>query len=128
MFDQIDSKEVVLPETKCVRDIESKVFQAIILKCLSKIKGIALSGSSLLNNLLGREGDSGIFVEQNEEKHSLYIKVEVDVGYGVSIPEKAEEIQTRIVEEISRFTGLHVSCVHVIFRNLLDEDEKRDAY
>jgi uncharacterized alkaline shock family protein YloU len=41
------------------------------------------------------------------------------VAYGVCIPEKAEEVQMKISEKVSRFTGLHVACVHVIFKNLI---------
>ena len=47
------------------------------------------------------------------------MRVEVNVAYGVSIPEKAEEIQTKIAQEINRLTGLRVSQVHVIFKDLM---------
>ncbi len=121
---QMDAKELEFAETTYVRDIESRVFQAIALQCLAKIEGIALQGSNLIDNLLGREGMErikGIYVEQDQKKHSVYIRVEVNVRYGISIPEKAEEIQSKIVEEICKYTGLHISCVHVIFKNLITE-------
>jgi uncharacterized alkaline shock family protein YloU len=126
-FDKMDSKELNLPETTYVRDIESRVFQSLTLQCLSKIEGIALIGGTLFDNLLGRdvsERIKGIFVEQDLEKHSVHIKVEVSIKYGLSIPQKAEEIQTKITKEVSSITGLHVSCVHVIFKNLFLELEK----
>ena len=44
---------------------------------------------------------------------------EVNVEYGLPLPEKAEEIQTKISHEISRLTGLHVSTIHVVFKNLI---------
>ena len=128
-FKEMDAKELEFAETTYVRDIESRVFQAIALQCLAKIDGIALMGSNLIDNLLGRESGErikGIYVEQDQKKHSVYIRVEVNIRYGISIPEKAEEIQGKIVEEICKYTGLHISCVHVIFKNLIIENEKPD--
>jgi uncharacterized alkaline shock family protein YloU len=64
----------------------------------------------------------GISVDQDEKTRTVHVKVEVKVAYGVSIPEKSEEIQTKIAKEISRLTGLHVGRVHVVFKDLiLDE-------
>ncbi|MEI6242070.1 MAG: Asp23/Gls24 family envelope stress response protein [Chlamydiota bacterium] len=119
---KMDVRELNFPETKFIRDIDSRVFQEIVAQCLSKIKGIALLEGTLIENLLGRDPldkIKGIYVEQDLQKHSLYIRLEINICYGIIIPEKAEEIQTKLVEEISALTGLHVSCVHVIFKNLV---------
>lgn len=125
-FDEIDSKEIDLPDTVFIRDIESRVFQAITIKCLSGIEGISLIEGTLIDNLLGREGlerIKGIHVEQDSKSHSVNLKIELNVAYGISIPEKAEEIQTKIIKEITRLTGLHVACVHVVFKSLLPDKE-----
>jgi uncharacterized alkaline shock family protein YloU len=117
----MDQRELELPETLFSRDIESKVFQSIVLQCIAKIEGISLLGGTLIDNLLGiecRECIKGISIEQDLKQHSVAIDVEVNILYGVSIPEKAEEIQNKIVEEVSSLTGLHVSRVHVIFKGL----------
>lgn len=109
-------------DTLFVRDVESKVFQAIAYKCLMGIEGVELIGSNILDSLLGRETTDrikGITIEQDQKNHSVNLKVEVNVAYGVSIPEKAEEIQGKVAKEISRLTGLHVSSVHVVFKNLI---------
>jgi uncharacterized alkaline shock family protein YloU len=121
---RMDSKEFELPLTTYVRDIESRVFQGIVLKCLSKIKGVGLIEGNLFDSILGRESEriKGIFVEQDLKKHSVFVRVEINVFYGYSIPEKAEEIQNLIIKEIITYTGLHVSCVHVIFKNLISEN------
>jgi uncharacterized alkaline shock family protein YloU len=126
MYDQLknmDAREIELPETVFVRDIETRVFQAMVLQCLSKIEGIGLLEGNFFDSLLGREGDriKGIYVEQNQEKHSVNIRVEIRIRYGITIPEKAEEIQTKIAQEVSAWTGLHVASVHVIFKDLLVE-------
>jgi uncharacterized alkaline shock family protein YloU len=124
MYDQLknmDAREIELPDTIFVRDIESRVFQAIALQCLAKIEGIGLLEGTLFDSLLGRDMEriKGIHVEQDQKKHSVEIRVEINILYGLSIPEKAEEIQTKLAEEVSHWTGLHVALVHVIFKDLI---------
>ena len=131
MFDQlknIDAREIELPETVYIRDIETRVFQAICLQTLAKIEGIGLLEGNLIDSLLGRELErvKGIHVEQEQKKHSVSVRVEINVVYGISIPEKAEEIQSKISEEISRWTGLHVASVHIIFKNLILPVQEKD--
>ncbi len=127
---QVDPQEYELPETTFIRDVESRVFQSITLQCLAKIEGISLLGGTLIDNLLGRDGMDrikGVHVEQDQKNHSVYVRIEVNIQYGIPIPEKAEEIQSKVVKEISSFTGLHVSCVHVVFKNLIiPYDEKEE--
>lgn len=121
---KVDSKEFDLPETLFVRSIEDRVFQGIVQCCISKIHGVTLSEGSFIDNLLsGESSGSGksIFVEQDNINPSISIKVEVNISYGVPIPAKAEEIQATLSEEITRLTGLHVSCVQVVFKNLSKE-------
>lgn len=127
---KIDTKEFELPDTLFVRDIENKVFQGIILQCLSDIEGIALVEGNFIDNILGRtslEGVKGIYIEQDNKKHSVGVKIEVNIHYGYSIPEKAEEIQSACAEEITRLTGLHVSSVHVVFKNVLLPEQIRKS-
>jgi uncharacterized alkaline shock family protein YloU len=117
----IDTKEVVLPDTIFIRDIETRVFQGIVLHTLAKITGIGLLEGNLFDHLLGRgiESVKGIHVEQDQKKRAVGVRVEINVLYGVSIPDKAEEIQTKLVEGIINWTGLHVASVHVIFKDLI---------
>jgi uncharacterized alkaline shock family protein YloU len=125
---RVDTKEFELPETVFVRDIENRVFQGIVLECLAQIEGISLVGGNLLDSLLGRRSDAnikGIIAEQDHKNHSVGIRVEVNIYYGRTIPEKAEEIQTKISDDITRLTGLHVSSVHVVFKNVISEEEAR---
>lgn len=119
---RIDHKEFELPETVFVRDIENRVFQAIVLQCLAKIKDISLVEGNFMDNIFGKgriEGVKGIHADQDSKTHSVKIRVEVNVSYGVTIPEKADEIHERVTEEVTRLTGLHVACVHVVFKNLI---------
>lgn len=121
-LDQLDSKEIELPETTYVRDIESKVFQAIVLQCLAHIDGISFLEGNLIDSLLGWDAGErikGVHVEQDQKKNSLFVRIEVNIRYGIPIPLKAEEIQSKVVEQLTKFTGLHVACVHVVFKNLI---------
>ncbi len=120
---KVDTKEFELPETLYVRDIENRVFQGIVVQCLSQIEGVALLEGNLIDSLLGRSGVEGgikgIYAEQDSKNKSISIKVEINIDYGCAIPEKAEEIQTKIAEDITRLTGLHVSSVHLVFKNVI---------
>ena len=129
-LNKIDTKELELPDTVFIRDIESRVFQSICLQLLARIEGVETLEGNLIDSLLGRdrqESAKGIYVEQDQKNHSVNVKVEINVAYGVCIPEKAEEIQTKLVEEISGITGLHVGCVHVVFKNLISCKESEGS-
>ncbi|MCI0382832.1 MAG: Asp23/Gls24 family envelope stress response protein [Chlamydiae bacterium] len=128
-FKRIDPKEVKLPETLFIRDIESRVFQSIVQKCIEGIEGVSLVEGNLIDSFLGREGSEklkGIHVEQDQKNHLVKIKVEINVSFGISLPEKAEEVQLKISKEVGRLTGLHVGSVHVVFKNLISAKEKRE--
>lgn len=119
---RVDTKEFEVPETVFVRDIENQVFQGIVLQCLSKIPGISLVEDNFIETLLGRTAEAsarGIVAEQDLKNHTIAIRIELNVDYGVSIPEKAEEIQVKVADEITKMTGLHVSQVHLIIKNVV---------
>lgn len=121
-FAKVDKKEFEIPATTFVRDIEDRVFQGIVLHCLSKIEGITLVEGSFIDNILGRnslEGIKGIHTEQDSKKQCVSIRAEVNICYGISIPKKAEEIQSKIAEDVTKLTGLHISTVHVVFKNVV---------
>lgn len=122
---KVDTKEFEIPETIFIRDIENKVFQSIVLQCLAQIEGISLVEGNFIDHLLGRssEGVKGIYTEQDDKNQSVIVKVEVNILYGLSIPEKAEEIQTKLTEEIVKLTGLHVASVHVVFKNVISMEQ-----
>ncbi|MBA3602513.1 MAG: Asp23/Gls24 family envelope stress response protein [Parachlamydiaceae bacterium] len=127
---KIDTKEFEIPETTFSRDIENKVFQGIILQCLSNIEYISLLEGNFIDNILGRSGPEsikGISAEQDSKRQSVDIKIEVNICYGIPIPDKAEEIQVKVSEEITKLTGLHVSSVHVIFKNVIPFEQMKKA-
>jgi uncharacterized alkaline shock family protein YloU len=126
-FKELDAKELDFADIVFSRDIENPVFQAIVAKCLSSIEGVGFVEGNLLDTLLGREEGGrvkGITIEQDQKNHSVNIRVEVNIAYGISIPEKAEEIQSAITTAIIQFTGLHVGSVHVVFKNLISDEPR----
>ena len=126
----LDANEFELPETIFVRHIEDRVFQGIILQALSTIEGISLIGGNYIDHLLGRKDREivrGIHAEQDNKRQCIAIRVELDIAYGISIPEKAEEIQSELAKIVSELTGLHVSTVHVIFHDIMTKQPKKDA-
>lgn len=119
---KVDTKEFEIPETVFVRDIENQVFQGIIIQCLSKISGISLVEDNFIGNLLGRSGETssrGIVAEQDMKNHTINVRIDINVDYGVSIPEKAEEIQSKVADDITKLTGLHVAQVHIVIKNVV---------
>ncbi len=122
---RFNSKEFELPETIFIRDIDNRVFQAIVLRCLSKIRGVRLLEGNFIDSILGRDsfdGVRGIQAEQDSKSQTVHVKVEINVCYGVSIPGKAEEIQSKVAEEITQYTGLHVARVHVVIKSVVNGD------
>ncbi|HAZ15089.1 MAG: hypothetical protein A2Y28_00815 [Chlamydiae bacterium GWC2_50_10] len=122
---KMDTKEFELPETTFIRDIENRVFQSLVVQCLSRIEGVALCGGNIFDLLLGRdhsESVKGIHVTQDEKNRSVNLRVEVNVAYDINIPAKAEEIQIKIAQDISRLTALRVGSVHVIFKDLISKE------
>lgn len=134
VFEDENKEELPLISPSFDCEIETRVFQAIALQCLAKIEGISLIGGTLIDNLLGREGIErikGIHIEQDSSTLSVSIKVEVNVFYDVPLFQKAEEIQKKLVEDVTRLSGFKVLGVHVVFKNLIlsseDQDEKEEV-
>lgn len=118
--DVFDFGEAELPETLFVQDIDDRVFKSIVLQCLAEIDGVSLKRRGVLRSFFSKgrtDPSKGIVIEQDPHSQTISIKLEMVVHYGVPIPEKAEEIQKKVSEQITHMTGLHVSCVHVIFMN-----------
>lgn len=111
------------------QEIEDRVFQAIALQCLAKIEGVSLIEGNIIDHLFGRSTSDrirGINVTQDGKTGSLRVKVEVNMAYGICIPDKAKEIQHKIAEEMKALTGLEVSSVHVVFKNLILPEPERE--
>lgn len=87
-LNQINEKELELPDTVFIRDIESKVFQSIVLRCLAELEDVEPLEGNLFDSLLGDSlgGIKGIHVDQDQKNHSVNVRVEINVAYGISLP------------------------------------------
>lgn len=119
IFKNIDVKEIELPSTDFIFDIETKVLQGICYQCIKQVEGLHPLEGGIIDNLLGQEPLKGIYVQQDSKQHAVIIKLEVGVSYGVALPNKAELLQNIVVKEISELTGLHVGSVHIVFKSLV---------
>lgn len=120
-------KDPELPETIFSSDIEDKVYQGIVVNTLSSIQGIHLIEGSFFQALIGKTDKvKGIHIEQEPLQHSVKIQIEVNVQFGVSLPEKAEEIQVKVAQEVTKMTSVHVAEVHVMFRDLIPEEVMKE--
>jgi uncharacterized alkaline shock family protein YloU len=130
----MDAREIELPNTLFIRDIETRVLQGIVLQALSKIEHISFIEGNIFDSLLGRDLErvKGIHVEQEQKGRSVSVRVEINIVYGISIPEKSEEIHLKLNEEITKWTGLHVASIHIVFKELIapmessEESSKKD--
>lgn len=126
MYTTTESLDTDATKTIFLRDIEPRVLQGIVLQTLAKIEGIGLLEGNLFDSLLGRDLErvKGLYVEQMQRGGSVEIRVEINIAYGVCIPEKSKEIQLRLVEEVTRWTGLHVASVHIVFKSLISLEKE----
>lgn len=116
-----------LPETVFSSDIEDKVYQGIVLNTLASIANIQVVDGNFFHTLIGRlDKVKGIVIEQDPLQQAVKIQLEINIQYGTSIPEKAEEIQNKVSQEVTKMTGVHVSEVHVVFRELISSEDMRD--
>jgi|AMWB02.1.fsa_nt_gi uncharacterized alkaline shock family protein YloU len=122
---QLDPQEFELPETTYSHEIENRVFRGIILNILSQTPGISPLEGTFLETFIGRvDTVKGITIDQDTKTHSVNIVIEISIQYGVNIPKKAEEIQSRVSQAITEMTGMRVASVHVVFRELIREQKE----
>ncbi len=92
---------------------------------LNKVEGVHPVGGGI-TDFLGRKNPSkGIKIEASGDQISLEVAVAVD--YGVSIPDVAHEVQTRLRKAITEMTGKFISSVNVCVQGIRTDVEKRES-
>jgi len=108
--------------------IHENVIASAVRKATCEVEGvIRLAGSAIVDNLaelIGnkRISDRAIGVGIDGEK--VAIEVKVNIEYGVHVPTVASNIQTAVVEEVERITGMTVTAVNIIVQELDDMEEE----
>jgi len=107
--------------------IHENVIAAAVRKATCKVDGvIRLSGSAIVNNiaeLIGNKtiGDRSIAV--HIDGATVSIDVKVNLSYGAHVPTVASNIQSAVVSEVEKITGMTVTAVNVVVQELDDLDE-----
>lgn len=102
--------------------IHGNVVSSIVRRAALSIEGISrLAGSSFVDNIAEIVGsrkihDRAIDIEINEDKVAIEIKVNLIFGYNV--PEIAAQVQSVIIEEVEKVTGMTVTSVNVIIQEI----------
>ena len=104
--------------------IHESVVTSIVRKVASETEGVSrISGSSIVDNIAEIVGskriqDRAISVQMGKSKVS--VEVSVNLIFGYKLPDVASELQTAIEEEVKKLTGLNVSKVDIIIREIDD--------
>ena len=133
-----DHKDAVIPEESndfgAIR-LASGVIATIVRRAACSIPGvIRISGNSLVDNIAEFVGsrrvlDRSIQIEIN--RSTVAVTLSINICYGVSLPKIAAEVQRAVSNQIQELTGLDVSQVNVIIREMEDvapdeESEEED--
>jgi uncharacterized alkaline shock family protein YloU len=106
--------------------IHENVIAAAVRRAAGQVDGvIRLAGSPLVNNiaeLIGNKtlGDRSIDVQIDGETVSIDVKV--NIAYGAHVPTVASNLQSSIVGEVEKITGMTVTGVNVLVQELDDPE------
>ena len=110
--------------------IHENVIAAAVRKATCEVDGvIRLAGSALVNNiaeLIGNKsiGDRSIAVDIDGS--TVAIDVKVNIAYGAHVPTVASNVQSAVVEEVEKITGMTVTAVNVVVQELDESEELED--
>lgn len=112
--------------------ITEKALAMMVRNSVCSVPGVArLIGNSLVDNLAELVGsksmkDRAISIKADKDSF-LMVEVAINMRYGYNLPDTASELQNTIANDIFSCTGLTVSNVDVIVRDLEMEEECEEA-
>ena len=110
--------------------IHENVIAAAVRRAALGVDGvIRLAGSPLVNNiaeLIGNRtlGDRSIAVQIDGDTVSVDVKV--NISYGAHVPTVASNLQSSIVGEVEKITGMTVTGVNVLVQELDDPEAMQE--
>ena len=110
--------------------IHENVITSIVRKAACSVQGVVrLAGSTIVDNIaetIGSKkiGDRSIAVGINGD--TVSIEVKVNLAYGVHLPTVASNIQSVVMKEVEKMTGMSVTTVNIIVQELDTENEEGD--
>jgi uncharacterized alkaline shock family protein YloU len=109
--------------------IHENVIAAIARKAACSVNGvIRIAGSPLVDNIaeiIGnrRIGDRSIAIDISGD--TVAVEISLNISYGSHLPTVAANVQTAIMREVEKMTGMTVTSVNVIVQEL-DTEERED--
>lgn len=101
--------------------IHENVIASVVRKVVLGIDGVTrLAGSGLVDNIaefVGRKSHGALIVEMEDGGVSR-IEVKVNIKYGAHIPTVASNLQSSIMDEVNKSTGMRVPKVDVIIQEI----------
>ena len=122
-----DHQDAVIPEetNDCgMIRLSTGVIATIARRAACSIQGVTrISGNTLVDNIAEFVGSRKVMDRaiQIEVDHStVAVTLSINICYGVSLPEIAANVQHAVSSQIQELTGLEVSQVNVIIREMED--------
>lgn len=95
--------------------IASDVVAIIAALAATETEGVSSMAGNITNELIGKFGMRNLSkkVKVTMEEGLVYVDIVLNVKYGYSIKEVAEQVQNRVSQQIETMTGLVVAEVNV---------------
>ena len=109
--------------------IHENVIASIARKAACSVNGVVrIAGSPLVDNIaeiIGnrRIGDRSIVIDINGD--TVAVEIKLNISYGSHLPTVAANVQSAIMQEVEKMTGMTVTNVNVIVQEL-DTEERED--
>jgi len=108
--------------------IHENVIAAAVRKATCGVEGVKrLAGSALVNSiaeLVGNKTLSDRAISVDIDNANVSIDVKVNIVYGAHVPTVAANIQSAVVEEVEKITGMTVTCVNIVVQELDTDGEE----
>ena len=106
--------------------IHENVIASAVRKATCAVDGVVrLAGSTLVDNIAGLIGNktmSDRSITVNLDGATVSIDVKVNLAYGAHVPTIASNIQSAVVSEVEKLTGMTVTAVNVMVQELDEMD------
>lgn len=123
-------QEAIVPAEENARGairIASGAIATIVRRAACSVEGVTrITGNSLVDSIADFVGSKKIqdrAIQVSIRKSAVAVELSVNVSYGVSLPAVASAVQQTVAEQIESITGLSVSQVNVIIREMEDISE-----
>ncbi len=106
-------------------EINNAVIAQIVQLCCQEVPGVhAVGGGFAFSDLMGSKG-----VKVQEDENETYVlKVRVVMKFGVEMARTAQEIQSRVSNQVEVMTGKPVSKIDVIIEGIaMDKAKESDS-